>query len=74
MAGKQHTAESNARRAIACRAAMIEAKGVQVYTYQLNGKFDKKFETITDCAKHLGTSPSNVNMPQRESSGSAKVE
>lgn len=60
MAGKQHTAESNARRAEACRAAMVEARGVQVYTYQLNGKFDKKFETITDCAKHLGTSPSNV--------------
>jgi hypothetical protein len=60
MLGKTHTAESNEQRSKTCKRSMIESVGVRVYAYNLDGSFYKEFRTISDCAEHLNTSPSNV--------------
>lgn len=60
MAGKKHTAESNIQRSLTCKQAMTKVVGVKVYAYNLDGSFFKSYNTLTECADNLGTSPSNV--------------
>jgi hypothetical protein len=60
MLGKTHTLESNIQRSITCKQSMTDSVGVAVYTYELDGTFYKKYNTLTACAEELGTSPSNV--------------
>jgi len=72
MVRKQHTSESNARRAKTCRYIMTEAKGVPVFIYNTDRTFHKEFKTITDCAKYLGTAPSNVKYTAEDRFGYCK--
>lgn len=60
MLGKTHTKESNAIRSVSCKKAMVEAVGVSVYAYNLDGSFYKEYVTLTDCALDLHTNASNV--------------
>lgn len=58
--GKKHSDETRAQIARSTKEALIASIGVRVYTYNLDGTLYKEFETIAECAKHLGTNPSNV--------------
>lgn len=60
MAGKKQTAKSNIQRSATCKQVMTEVVGVKVYAYNLDGSFFKSYNTLTECADDLGTSPSNV--------------
>lgn len=60
MSGKTHTEEKKRQIGDTVKKLQIEAVGVRVYTYNLDGTFYKEFRTLTDCADHLNTSPSNV--------------
>lgn len=60
MAGKTHTQESNNQRSATCKKSMTASVGVKVYTYNLDGSFCNEYNTLTECANDLGTSPSNV--------------
>jgi 5-methylcytosine-specific restriction endonuclease McrA len=59
MLGKKHTG-SGLVKILAAQAAIIDAKKVKVYAYELNGMFFKEYSSITECANDLNTSPSNV--------------
>lgn len=60
MLGKTHTEEKKKQIGDTVKKLQIDAVGVRVYTYNLDGTFYKEFRTLTDCADHLRTSPSNV--------------
>jgi hypothetical protein len=59
MLGKKHTG-SGLEKVLAAQAAIIEAKKIKIYAYNLDGTFFKAYDSITDCANDLGTNPSNV--------------
>lgn len=59
MLGKKHTGDG-LEKVLASQAAIIEAKKIKIYAYELDGKFFKEYDSITDCANELRTSPSNV--------------
>ena len=58
MLGKKQT--DITKQKIANSSKSRELLGINVYAYNLDGTFFKKFETITDCAINLLTSPSNI--------------
>jgi hypothetical protein len=60
MLGKTHSDSTKKQVASTVKKLQVEAVGVKVYTYNLDGSFYKEFRTLTDCAEHLNTSPSNV--------------
>lgn len=60
MLGKTHSDDTKKQVAATVKKLQIEAVGVRVYTYNLDGTFYKEFRTLTDCAEYLNTSPSNV--------------
>lgn len=60
MAGKTHTEEKKLQISQSVSKTKTELYGVKIYTYNLDGTFYKEFNTLTECAKYLSTSPSNV--------------
>lgn len=44
------------------KIAMTEAVGIKVYVYDLDGKFEREFRTLTECAEYLGSTPINVKV------------
>jgi hypothetical protein len=60
MLGKTHSDNTKKQVAETVKRLQTEAVGVRVYTYNLDGTFYKEFRTISECAEHLNTSPSNV--------------
>lgn len=60
MAGKNHTDKKKKQIAESVSKTRTELYGVKVYTYNLDGTFYKEFRTLSECAEHLNTSPSNV--------------
>lgn len=58
--GKNHTSDIKNQIAKTTKESKIESVGIRVYAYNLDGSFYKEFRTITECADHLNTSPSNV--------------
>ena len=59
MLGKKHTGRG-LEKVLASQLAIIEAKKIKVYAYELDGTFFKAYNSITDCANDLKTNPSNV--------------
>ena len=37
-----------------------QEKSIEIFTYHIDGSFDKKYNSIMDCARDLQTTPSNV--------------
>jgi group I intron endonuclease len=60
MKGKKQTAESNAIRSVKTKRWMQENKEVFVYQFTFAGKLKKKHDSITDAARSVGGSPSNI--------------
>lgn len=58
--GGTHSQETRDRIRLATKIAKSLSIGVKVYAYNLDGTFYKEFDTLTDCAVDLKTSPSNV--------------
>lgn len=59
MLGKTHD-ENDIPRIVAGLLKYAEEKKVKVYAYNLDGTFYKEYDSISDCAAELKTSPSNV--------------
>lgn len=59
MLRKNHSDETKLKISIKTKVALLD-KCVPVYAYNLDGTFYKEYISITDCAKDLKTSPSNV--------------
>lgn len=72
MLGKTHSVESNASRSVTCKKSMTESVGVKVYTYDLDGTFNKEYATLTECAIDLKTNPSNVKYTAEGNFGHCK--
>ena len=60
MKDKKHTEEKKKQISISTKESMSELKGVRVYVYDLDGKFEQEFRTLTDCANAIGAKPINV--------------
>ena len=60
MKDKTHTEETKKQIAATSKASMTEAVGVRVYVYGIDGKFEKEFRTLTECAEAIGSTPINV--------------
>jgi len=60
MLGKTHSEEKKQQISVSSKKAMIDAVGVKVYAYNLDGSFYKEYITLTECATDLKTNPSNV--------------
>lgn len=60
MLGKKHSEEKKKQISVSSKISMTESVGVKVYAYNLDGTFYKEFRTLTECAEHLKTNPSNV--------------
>jgi len=60
MLGKKHTEEKKKQISESAKKAMVDAVGVKVYAYNLDGSFFKEYSTLTECALELKTNPSNV--------------
>jgi hypothetical protein len=59
MLGKKHDPDNIDNITSGLKEAAKE-KRIEIYTYNLDGTFCKKYESIIACAVDLGTSPSNV--------------
>lgn len=59
---KKHTEEMKKQIAATSKASMTEAVGIKVYVYDLDGKFEREFRTLTECAEYLGSTPINVKV------------
>lgn len=59
MLGKKHNPDNIDNITVGIKKAS-EEKRVEIYAYNLDGTFYKKYESIITCAADLGTSPSNV--------------
>lgn len=57
--GKKHKVE-NIERITAGIKQWAAEKRIEVYAYNLDGSFYKRYDSIIDCAADLNTSPSNV--------------
>jgi hypothetical protein len=72
MKDKNHTEETKRQISVSSKLSMIEAVGVRVYVYDLDGKFEQEFRTISDCAEYLKTNPSNVKYTAEGKHGHCK--
>lgn len=59
MLGKNHD-EDDISKIIVGLLKYSEEKKIKIYAYNLDGTFYKEYESISDCATDLKTSPSNV--------------
>jgi hypothetical protein len=59
MLGKKHDLDNIDNITSGLKKAATE-KRIEIYTYNLDGTFCKKYESIIACAVDLGTNPSNV--------------
>jgi hypothetical protein len=59
MLGKTHK-EEDIPRIVAGILKHAEEKRIKIYAYNLDGTFYKEYDSISDCADDLNTSPSNV--------------
>ena len=62
MKDKKHTEETKKQIAITSKESTTEAKGIKVYVYDFDGKFEKEFRSLTECAEYLGSTPINVKV------------
>lgn len=58
--GKTHSEEKKRQISESSRKSMIDAVGIKVYAYNLDGTFYKEYATLSECALDLKTSASNV--------------
>lgn len=57
--GRKHNSD-NIENIVRGLLKTAEESRIKIYAYNLDGTFYKEFDSITDCAEHLNTSPSNV--------------
>jgi hypothetical protein len=62
MKDKKQTESTKKQISASQKIAMTEAVGVKVYVYDLDGKFEREFRTLTECAEYLGSTPINVKV------------
>lgn len=60
MKGKTHSLDTKRRVAATAKESMTQKKGVKVYVYDLDGRFEQEYRTLTDCADAIGAKPINV--------------
>jgi hypothetical protein len=70
--GKTHSAEKKRQISESSKKAMIDAVGVKVYAYNLDGSFYKEYITLTECALDLKTNASNVKYTAEGNFGHCK--
>jgi len=72
MKDKTHTEDVKNQISASQKIAMTEAVGVRVYVYDLDGKFEQEFRTLTDCANAIGSTAINVKMTAEGKHGHCK--